>query len=347
MGLKKFLGAAALFLGLAAATELVLYPDFAEIREPVRLEHGVYVWQPGERVASKVIDDLVWLDGVAVQRQVWRKGSLWFYAEGEAATLHHLSRGLSGRMRYRLAIDRGFLEGWLVVQNDFGEPLRVDSLTYLSGSVPLGSRLQREPVARTLGLAKAPSPAKPEVSTPGGLFRYALDGPVRLEPERTDLRIFEARAKPQFFWRYRGPFVESGRLALTRGYRFRAERPLAAGTLDLFKNGLFLGRLSVPDRYQGEDVELPLGPAQRAKTKRRIDVLVSRPNQKRYRVETRVENPGDEPVYVEIEERFSAEAVKVEIASGEVLPRGYRVSFLLPPGASRSYVYTVTLEWRR
>ncbi len=330
----------------AAGVQVTLYPRFAEIRTPLRLEQGVYVWQPGERVLKNLVEDLVWLSGVEVSRRVWRKGALWFFAEGDAATLHYLTRGLSAGVRYRLVLDRGTIAGWLRVRNALDEPVEAQTLEFVSGSVPLGGRTA---VAREVGVlaAKAAPAEEGFVGASGGVFRYRLARPVVLEPEVTEVPLFSAEVSPVFFWRYRGSFVRGDRIFFERGYRFTATGPLAAGTVDLFQKGVFLGRLDIPDRYPGEPVELGLGPATRARSERRVEVLTESREQKRYRVTTTVKNLGEEPVRVEIEERFSADAIELLLEAGERIPRGYRIVFELAPGGERTYQYQVTLRYKK
>jgi len=336
-------------LAYAAGVKLTLYTDFAEVQQPVRLDRGVYVWQPGERVERNLVQDLVWLSGVDVRRRVWRQGAVWFFAEGDQGTLHYLTRGLSGSVRYRFVLDEKRLEGWLRVRNALDEPIEAEELWFVSGSVPLGSGGIAEDKVRVLSMSKAAPEAREAgfVGASGGVFRYRLPGPLRLEPEVTELPLFEAQADPVFFWRYRGAFVRGPRLPLERGYRFVADQPLAGGVVDLFGDGVFLGRLSIPDRYPGEPVELRLGPATRARTERRVEALAETRELRRYRVTTRVKNPGEEPVRVEIEERFSADAIEITLSGGERIPQGYRIAFDLPPGGERTYQYSVTLRYKK
>jgi len=334
-------------LAQAAGVQVTLYPRFAEVRTPVRLEQGVYVWQPGERVQKSLVEDLVWLSGAEVSRRVWRKGALWFFAEGDAATLHYLTRGLSAGVRYRLVLDRGTIAGWLRVKNTLDEPVEAQTLEFVSGSVPLGSWIPVEGVLKSVSAEEASINEEGFVGAGGGVFRYRLAGPVVLEPEVTEVPLFSAEVSPVFFWRYRGPFVRGDRIFFERGYRFTATRPLAAGTVDLFQKGVFLGRLDIPDRYPGEPVELGLGPATRARSERRVEVLTESREQKRYRVTTTVKNLGEEPVRVEIEEHFSADAVELVIEAGERIPRGYRIVFELAPGGERTYQYQVTLRYKK
>ena len=334
----------------AAGVRVTLYASFAEVQTPVRLDHGVYVWQPGERALGSLVEDLVWLSGVEVKRRVWRKGALWFFAQGDQARLHYLTQGLSGSVRYRFLLDQGRLEGWLRVRNTLDEPVEVEALRFLSGNVPLSARAVGrvgDKQVRALAVAKSAPVEEGFVGAQGGVFRYQLAGPLRLEPEVTELPLFEAQADPVFFWRYRGGFVRGRRLPLERGYRFQATAPLAAGVVDLFQAGDFLGRLSIPDRYPGEPVELRLGPATRARTERQVEALAETRELRRYRVTTRVRNPGEEPVRVEIEERFSADAIEITLSGGERIPQGYRIVFDLPPGGERTYQYTVTLRYKK
>lgn len=336
------LGVALSTLALASGTRVTLYPAFAEIAEPVRIEHGVFVWQPGERVAAQRVEDLVWMTGVEVQRRVWRKGTLWIFARGEQGVLHHLTRGLSGSVRYALEVEEGRLSAWLRVRNALDAPIEVEELRFISGSVPLaegGRPLQVKAVARS-----APAEEGVFVGGRGGVFRYRLSGPLLLEPEVTELPLFALSVRPAFYWRYRGPFQKGERLFFRRGYRLEAPRPLAAGRLDLFSGGDFLGRVRVPDTYAGEQVELELGPATRAQSKRRVKVLRETPELARYRVTTTVENRGADAVEVEIVETFHADAVELELSEGERLPGGYRVAFSLAPGEAHTYRFQVTLH---
>jgi len=349
---QRWLWIFGLWLGLgvgAAAVEVTLYPQFAEVRTPVRLEKGVFVWQPGERLQKNRVEDLVWLSGVPVHRRVWRKGALWFFADGSVATLHYLTRGLSGSVRYRLNLDQGTIEGWLRVKNGLDETIAAESLEFVSGSVPIEGSPSVPMVAEVRALSAKAMPAAKEafVGAQGGVFRYRLEGPVLLEPEVTELPLFTAKVDPVFYWRYRGAFVRGDRLFFERGYRFVTNHPLAAGSVDLFRQGIFLGRLRIPDRFRGERVELGLGPATRARTKRAIEVLTETRELKRYRVTTTVKNPGEEPVQVEIEERFAADAIEISIEGGERIPRGYRIAFPLLPGGERTYRYTVTLRYKK
>ena len=347
--LGVLLAIGALALAQAAGTRVTLYPRFAELAEPVRIEHGVFVWQPGERVAAALVQDLVWMTGTKVLRRVWRNGNLWIFAEGERGVLHHLTRGLSGSVRYALDVDAGRLLAWLRAQNELDAPLEVEELRFVSGSVPLvGGVRAVEGRMEALAAPVAKSAEAPVFAgSTGGVFRYRLAGPLVLEPEVTELPLFELAVKPAFYWRYAGPFQKGRRLPFRRGYRFLAPKPLAAGTFDLFAGGDFLGRLGAPDTYAGERVELELGPAPRARSERRIEVLAERRDLRRYRVETRVKNPGDEPVHVEVEEFFQADEVELVLSEGERRPRGYRVAFELPPGGEHRYRYEVTLRYKR
>jgi len=340
-----FLGVALFALTQASGTRVTLYPAFAEIAEPVRIEHGVFVWQPGERVAAQRVEDLVWMTGVEVRRRVWRNGTLWIFASGERGVLHHLTRGLSGSVRYALEVEAGRLSAWLQVRNALDMPIEVEDLRFISGSVPLaeGARPLR---AKAVALS-APAEEGVFVGGGGGVFRYRLSGPLLLEPEVTELPLFTLSVRPAFYWRYVGPFQKGERLSFRRGYRFQAPKPLAAGRLDLFSGGDFLGRVRVPDTYAGERVELELGPATRARSERRIQVLAETRELVRYRVTTTVKNPGEEPVEVEIAETFHADAVELELPEGERWPRGYRIAFSLPPGGERTYRFEVTLRYKK
>lgn len=335
-------------LVFASGTRVTLYPHFAEVAEPVRIERGVYVWQPAGKVAEARIEDLVWLTGAKVQRRVWRGGSLWFFAEGERGVLHHLTRGLSGSLRYTLEVDTGRLRAWIRVRNGLGVPLEVAELRFVSGAVPLFGAPRTGERMEALAARAAKSDEAPVFAgSTGGVFRYRLRGPVVLEPELTELPLFELTVKPRLYWRYSGAFQRGRRIPFRRGYRFAPEKPLAKGTVDLFAGGDFIGRLGLPDTFAGEPVGLALGPASRARSERRIEVLAERADLRRYRVLTEVQNLGDEPAWVEIEEYFRADAVELKLSEGERRPRGYRVTFALPPGGTHRYRYEVVLRYQK
>ena len=337
-----FLSLTLFALAQASGTRVTLYPAFAEIAEPVRIEHGVFVWQPGERVAAQRVEDLVWMTGVEVQRRVWRKGALWVFAHGDRGVLHHLTRGLSGSVRYALEVEKGRLSAWLRVRNALDMPIEVEELRFISGTVPLAGGHRPLPAK---AMARAASAEEGAFSgSGGGVFRYRLSGPLLLEPEVTELPLFALPVRPAFYWRYRGPFQKGERLFFRRGYRFQTPKPLATGLLDLFSGEDFLGRVRVPDTYAGERIELELGPATRARSERRIEVLRETPELARYRVTTTVENPGEEAVEVEIVETFHADAVELELPEGERRPGGYRVTFLLAPSEAHTYRFQVTLH---
>jgi len=336
----------ALLPALAAGSRVVVYPEFAEVAYPVEVRGGVYVFSPSERLAAELVEDLVWLVGPETKKRVWQKKSLWIYADDGPATLHYLTRGLSGRVRYTLDLDAGRLVAWLKVKNRLDEVVSADELYFVSGSVPLEGERPPAPLGRAV--AKMGSPADSGfVGAAGGVFRYRLAGPVELAPEVTELVLFEDAVAPRLVWRYKGGFVRSDRLSLKRGYAFEVERvPLAAGVVDLFKAGAFIGRVPVADRYLGEEVFLFLGPAERARSERRVTPLKESAEEKRYRVWTRVKNLGDERARVEIEEVFAADAVELELPAGERIPKGYRLTFELPPGGEYAYSYEVVLRFK-
>jgi len=340
-----------LFLGLALGqgVELRLYRNFAEVAEPVALEEGVYVWQPGPAVWERLIGDRVWLSGARLERVVWRKDAVWLFAEGEDARLHYLTRGLSGELRYRLELEGGELEGWLWVRNELGRPVRVEELVYIAGAVPIAGGAPRErglsPMAKVAEAVSAPG-ARYE-GAGGGVFRYRYDRPVVIEPERTGFPLYRAEVRPLLVWSYRGMFVRAERLPLSRGYRFEAPLALGAGSLDLFKGGTFLGSLRIGDAYEGDEVDLPLGPATRARAVRRVEVLAENAEVQSYRVTTRVENRGEEAAWVEIEERFPGDRLELVLEEGERVPRGYRVRFRLPPKGEHTYRFRVTIRYAK
>ncbi len=333
-------------ISLARGTEITLYENFAEVARPVTLEGGVFAWRPSDRLAGTLVGDLVWLSGARERLRVWRGSELLIYADGEEARLHYLTRGLTGRLGYRLHLASGAFAAWLRVENGLDEPVEAAGLTFVAGVVPLEGAPVRVEAMALAKRVKDEAPAFTFQGGLGGVFRYRLDRTVTLYPDRTELPFFRGAVKPKLVWRYRGGFVRSSRLRLFRLYRFSAPLNLSPGTVDVFAEGTFIGRSRLARTYEGRPAEVELGVAERARVERRVEVLEESKDRRRYRVTTRVTNEGDEPARVEIEERFNGKGLKLVLPAGERVPMGYRIGFDLAPGASHTYVYEATLVLR-
>ncbi len=324
-------------------TRVVLYQGFAEVSQPVTVEDGVLVWNPGE---AKPVPGTLRLFGLSEEKRVLEGEATVFFTQGSGpARLGYLTRALSGSLFYHLDVDQGTLTAWVAVENR-GPSLKADELWYVAGTVPLlGPGRAAYAEAKTMALRAAPAEASYQ-GAGGGVFRYRFPRGETLVRGRTELPFKRGAVRPAFLWRYRGPFVKGDRLAFERGYRFAAPWPLAAGPVALWKAGAFLGQVGLADTPEGEPVSLWLGPDPLGVAKRTVEVLEETRERARYRVTTRLVNRHAEAVRIEIEERFPGRGFDLKITGAERVPGGYRLALDLAPGGRWTYVYEVTLRYR-
>ncbi len=230
--------ALALFLlGLSAlAQEVVVYPGFAEVKEPVDLPPSAWAYLAGEKL-SRILPGSLRLLGVEETERVFQGSAVLFRYRGEGkAVLRYLYTGLSGEVFYTL--EEGTLTAWARLRLE-GEALRAERLTLLAGEV----RAKALPQVAFRALEEAPG-------SPFGLFRYELP-PRTLSPGTTELPFLKKGVAPERLLRYQGPFRTERLLPLERGYRFRAPFPLAPGGLEVVEGGLFLGQALLPATPEG------------------------------------------------------------------------------------------------
>lgn len=338
-------------LALAGSVRVVVYPSFAEVSQEVEVKNGVLVWSPGEDVLAGLVDGGVRLVGIPEVRRVWRGGSVVFHVANDGtARLSYLTRSLGGSLSYHLDLDAGELVAWVRVQNSLTRPLVADEFWYVAGSVPLGEGGVR-PASAALWqkgqrAVEALAPEAEFVSATAGVFRYRYPERAELEPGITELAFKRGLVRPRLTWSYRGAFVRDRRLFFTRGYLFKAPWPVAAGSISLWSEGTFVGRVPVADTDEGDEVRLSLGPDPRGFAERRVEVLEENRDLARYRVSTAIKNRHREPVRVEIQETFSGREVVLKITGAERIPQGYRLKVDLAPGGEWTYVYEVTIRRR-
>ncbi len=234
---------ALLFLGLALAQEVVVYPDFAEIKEPVVLPPSAWIYLAGERL-SRIPQGSLRLLGVEEVERVYQGSAVLFRYRGEGeATLRYLYTGLSGEVFYTL--EEGRLTAWARFRLE-GEALEAKRLTLLAGEAPLLSPAGKAlPQAAFRALEEAPPEA------PFGLFRYELPG-RRLSPGVTEVPFLKAEVSLERLLRYQAPFRTDRLLPLERGYRLQAPFPLAPGVLEAREEGFSWARPSCPPRRKGK-----------------------------------------------------------------------------------------------
>jgi hypothetical protein len=324
---------ALLFLGLAMAQEVVVYPGYAEIREPVVLPPSAWVFMGGEKLA-KIPQGSLRLLGVEETERVYQGGAVLFRYRGEGpATLRYLYTGLSGEVFYTL--EEGRLTAWARFRLE-GEALEAQRLTLLAGEAPLLSPAGKAlPQAAFRTLEGAPPEA------PFGLFRYELPG-RKLLPGTTEIPFLKAEVALERLLRYQAPFRTEGLLPLERGYRFQAPFPLAPGVLEVSEGGLFLGQALMPPTPKGEGAEVWLGKDLEARLTRKVEQVSETEKEAGYRVETRLENPYPYPVVLLLSEVFPR-PFRLDFPGATPLPEGYRLQATLKPREARTFVYRLTL----
>jgi len=322
---------ALLFLGLALAQEVVVYPGFAEIQEPVVLPPAAWVFLGGERL-SRIPQGSLRLLGVEEVERVYQGGVVLFRYRGEA-TLRYLYTGLSGEVFYTL--EEGRLTAWARFRLE-GEALEAKRLTLLAGEAPLLS-----PAGKALPQAafRALEEALPEA--PFGLFRYQLEG-RKLLPGLTEIPFLKAAVSPERLLRYQAPFSTERLLPLERGYRFQAPFPLAPGVLEAREGGFFLGQALMPPTPKGEEALVFLGRDLEARLSRKVERVAETQEGITYRVETRLENPYPYPVVLLLSESFPR-PFRLDFPGATLLPEGYRLQAPLKPQEARTFVYRLTL----
>ncbi len=321
-----------LFLGLLAlAQEVVVYPGFAEVKEPVLLPPGAWVYLAGERLARMAPGSLRLL-GVEELERVYQGTAVLFRYRGEGkATLRYLYTGLSGEVFYTL--EEGRLTAWARLRLE-GEALEAKKLTLLAGEAPL-LEAKAAPGVALRALAEAPG------ESPFGLFRYELL-PRRVEPGTTEIPFLRADVAPARLLRYQGPFRTDRLLPLERGYRFAAPFPLAPGALEVVEGGLFLGQAPLPGTPRGEPAEVWLGRDLEARLERQVSLLGQGEKEATYRVETRLENPYPYPITLLLAEVFP-QPFRLDFPGATLLPQGYRLELSLKAKEARTLAYRLTL----
>ncbi|MGC8877561.1 hypothetical protein [Thermus sp.] len=328
--MKKSL--ALLALGLSAlAQEVAVYPGFAEVKEPVDLPAGAWVFLAGEKF-SRILPGSLRLIGVEETERVFQGSAVLFRYRGEGkATLRYLYTGLSGEVFYTL--EEGQLTAWARLRLE-GEALRAERLTLFAGEV----RARAVPQAALRALSLEETPAS---ESPFGLFRYELP-PRTLFPGTTELPFLRKEVDPERLLRYQGPFRAESFLPLERGYRFRAPFPLAPGGLEAVEGGLFLGQALLPATPQGEVAEVWLGQDLMARLGRKVELLAQTEKEATYRVETRLENPYPYPVHLLLAETFPR-GFRLDFPGAVLVPEGYRLEAALKPKEARLFTYRLTL----
>jgi len=323
---------ALLFLGLALAQEVVVYPGFAEIQEPVVLPPAAWVFLGGERL-SRIPQGSLRLLGVEEVERVYQGGAVLFRYRGEGeATLRYLYTGLSGEVFYTL--EEGRLTAWARFRLE-GEALEAKRLTLLAGEAPLlGTPEKAAPMA-----FRALTEAQEEA--PFGLFRYELPG-RRLSPGVTEVPFLKAEVSPERILRHQAPFRTDRLLPLERGYRFQAPFPLAPGVLEAREGGLFLGQGRMPPTPKGEEAQVFLGRDLEARLSRKVERVAETQEGITYRVETRLENPYPYPVVLLLSESFPR-PFRLDFPGATLLPEGYRLQVPLKPKEARTFLYRLTL----
>ncbi|MDM7324005.1 MAG: hypothetical protein P3W93_003240 [Thermus sp.] len=332
--MKRLLALVLLSLS-TVAQEVVVYPGFAEIKEPVVLPPGAWVYLGGERL-NRVVPGSFRLLGVEEIERVHQGGAVLFRYKGEGpATLRYLYTGLSGEVFYTL--EEGKLTLWARLRLE-GSPLEAKGLTLLVGEAPILGRAEVQGLAmRTLALETAAG--SPE--SPFGLFRYPLS-PRRLETGTTEIPSLKAPVNPERLLRYQGSFRTERYLPLERGYRFRAPFSLAPGTLEVVEGGLFLGQALLPPTPQGETAQVFLGKDFEARLDRKVELVSHTDKEATYRVETRASNPYPYAITLLLEETFP-QPFRLEFAGATLLPQGYRLELTLKPREVRTLTYRLTL----
>ncbi|GAB5602834.1 hypothetical protein FJNA_13590 [Thermus sp. FJN-A] len=316
---------------LAWAQEVVVYPGFAEVKEPVVLPPSAWVYLAGERL-SRMVPGSLRLLGVEEVERVYQGSAVLFRYRGEGeARLRYLYTGLSGEVFYTL--EEGRLTAWARLRLE-GEPLQAQKLLLLAGEAPVLE------ARATPGVAlKALAEAAPE--SPFGLFRYELP-PRKLLPGVTEVPFLRAEVRPERLLRYQAPFRTDKLLPLARGYRFSAPFPLAPGSLEAVEGGLFLGQALLPATPKGETAEVWLGKDLEARLVRSVSLLSHTEKEATYRVETRLENPYPYPVTLLLSETFP-QPFRLDFPGATLLPEGYRLELPLKPGEARVLTYRLTL----
>ncbi|WP_243027945.1 DUF4139 domain-containing protein [Thermus albus] len=315
------------------AQEVVVYPGFAEIKEPVVLPPGAWVYLGGERL-TRVVPGSFRLLGVEEIERVYQGGAVLFRYQGEGpATLRYLYTGLSGEVFYTL--EGATLTLWARLRLE-GGPMEARKLTLLAGEAPLLG------LAEAKGLPmRALAEAAPLGESPFGLFRYGLPA-RRLEPGTTEIPALKARVDPSRLLRYQGPFRTDRFLALERGYRFKAPFPLAPGTLEVVEEGFFLGQAVLPATPEGEVAEVWLGRDLEGRLERTVSLLGQSEKEATYRVETRFKNPYPYPITLLLSETFP-QPFRLDFPGASLLPQGYRLELALKPQETRTLTYRLTL----
>jgi len=316
------------FLGLSAlAQEVVVYPGFAEVKEPVDLPPSAWAYLAGDKL-SRILPGSLRLLGVEETERVFQGSAVLFRYRGEGkAVLRYLYTGLSGEVFYTL--EEGTLTAWARLRLE-GEALRAERLALLAGEV----RAKALPQVAFRALEEAPG-------SPFGLFRYELP-PRTLSPGTTELPFLKKGVAPERLLRYQGPFRTERLLPLERGYRFRAPFPLAPGGLEVVEGGLFLGQALLPATPEGEVAEVWLGQDLEARLTRKVELLAQTEKEATYRVETRLENPYAYPVALLLSETFPR-PFRLDFPGAGLLPEGYRLEAALKPKESRLFTYRLTL----
>uniref|UniRef100_A0A7C2C1D6 DUF4139 domain-containing protein n=1 Tax=Thermus islandicus TaxID=540988 RepID=A0A7C2C1D6_9DEIN len=327
---------ALLFLGLVAlGQEVVVYPGFAEVKEPVVLPPSTWVYLAGERLA-RIPQGSLRLLGVEEAERVYQGGAVLFRYRGEGqAVLRYLYTGLSGEVFYTLEggpLSPMRLTAWARLRLE-GEALEAKRLTLLAGEASLLEARAPQAALRALGEASPGSPF--------GLFRYELPG-RKLLPGTTEIPFLKAAVAPERLLRYQAPFRTDRLLPVERGYRFPAPFPLAPGTLEVTEAGFFLGQAPMPPTPEGERTEVWLGRDLEARLARRVERVGEGEKEATYRVETRLENPYPYPVALLLSETFPR-PFRLDFPGADLLPEGYRLEVPLKPKEVRTLVYRLTL----
>ncbi|GLV48154.1 hypothetical protein TJA_13100 [Thermus sp. LT1-2-5] len=324
------LAALGLFLLWALAQEVVVYPGFAEIKEPVLLPPSAWVYLAGEKL-SRMVPGSLRLLGVEEEERLFQGTTVLFRYRGEGkAWLRYLYTGLTGEVFYTL--EEGRLTAWARLRLE-GEALEAQRLVLLSGEVNLlQAKAFPEAALRAFGETQ---------ESPFGLFRYELP-PRKLLPGTTEIPFQRTEVAPTRLLRYQGPFRTEALLPLERGYRFQAPFPLAPGALEVVEEGLFLGQARLPASLEGNTAEFWLGQDLRARLQRTFRLLAQSEKEATYLVETRMENPYPYPMTLLLGETFP-KPFRLDFPGATPLPEGYRLELPLKPKEAKTLTYRLTL----
>jgi hypothetical protein len=280
---------------------------------------------------------------------VWRVST---ELEGEQhIRLNYLTRGLSWSAGYtaQFGEDELALKSFVSVTNRSGLGYRNAQLRLVAGQP------HRVTAPRELGYAKAleAMPAAPEFMEEAAFeyHLYTLDRPATLEDGQTKQFAFISAPHVKAEWRYtyEGQYRDGvwTEVEFTNSKESGLGKPLPAGTVRFYQEGLFLGEDMIPHTPVDEKVTLTVGRAFDLVAER-VLVEQRRVAEGKYRDSVRItlKNHKDKDVMIEVIEHLRGDWAVLQASAEYRKVEAGTIAFTVPVEAGGEAQVTYTVEYQ-